>query len=150
MKNFGKIIRICLANGWLDKDQYLNYQSKFNEVTRVFLNEDELERLATKKFKNERLSKVRDIFLFSCFTGLAYIDTKKMTHHNITLGLDSNKWIFTKRQETKTTSNIPLLPEAVHIIETYIDHQTCLNTGKLLPVLSNQKMNAYLRACLNL
>lgn len=145
LKNFGKIIRICLANGWLDKDPYLNYQSKFNEVTRVFLNEDELERLSTKNFKNERLSQVRDIFLFSCFTGLAYIDTKKLTHKNINLGLDGNKWIFTKRQKTKTTSNIPLLPQAEDIIQKYKEHKTCLNTGKLLPVLSNQKMNAYLK-----
>lgn len=145
LKNFGKIIRICLANGWLDKDPYLNYQSKFNEVTRVFLNEDELERLSTKNFKNERLSQVRDIFLFSCFTGLAYIDTKKLTHKNINLGLDGNKWIFTKRQKTKTTSNIPLLPHAEGIIEKYKDHKTCLNSGNLLPVLSNQKMNAYLK-----
>ncbi len=104
-----------------------------------------MERLSTKNFKNERLSQVRDIFLFSCFTGLAYIDTKKLTHKNINLGLDGNKWIFTKRQKTKTTSNIPLLPHAEDIIQKYKEHKTCLNTGKLLPVLSNQKMNAYLK-----
>lgn len=145
LKNFGKIIRICLANGWLDKDPYLNYHSKFNEVTRVFLNENELQTLINKDFKNERLSLVRDIFLFSCYTGLAYIDTQTLTHENINLGLDGNKWIFTKRQKTKTTSNIPLLPQAERIIEKYKDHKTCLNSGKLLPVLSNQKMNAYLK-----
>lgn len=145
LKNFGKIIRICLANGWLDKDPYLNYQSKFNEVTRVFLNEEELEKITTKDFKNERLSLVRDIFLFSCYTGLAYIDTQKLTHQNINLGLDGNKWIFTKRQKTKTTSNIPLLPQAENIVEKYKDNKTCINSGKLLPVLSNQKMNAYLK-----
>lgn len=145
LKNFGKIIRICLANGWLDKDPYLNYNSKFNEVTRVFLNEKELKTLINKDFKNERLSLVRDIFLFSCCTGLAYIDTQKLTRENINLGLDGNKWIFTKRQKTKTTSNIPLLPQAEYIIEKYKDHKTCLNSGKLLPVLSNQKMNAYLK-----
>lgn len=89
--------------------------------------------------------KARDIFLFSCCTGLAYIDTQKLTHENINLGLDGNKWIFTKRQKTKTTSNIPLLPQAEDIIEKYKEHKTCLNSGKLLPVLSNQKMNAYLK-----
>ena len=145
LKNFGKIIRICLANGWLDKDPFLNYQSKFNEVTRVFLNEEELESLTNKDLKNERLSLVRDIFLFSCYTGLAYIDTQKLTHQNINLGLDGDKWIFTKRQKTKTTSNIPLLPQAESILEKYKDNKTCLNSGKLLPVLSNQKMNAYLK-----
>lgn len=145
LKNFGKIIRICLANGWIEKDPFLNYHSKFEEVTRVYLNEDELTRLTEKDFKNERLSLVRDIFLFSCYTGLAYIDTQKLTQDNINLGLDGNKWIFTTRQKTKTTSNIPLLPQAEAIVEKYQDHKTCLNTGKLLPVLSNQKMNAYLK-----
>ena len=145
LKNFGKIIRICLANGWLDKDPYLNYQSKFNEVTRVFLNEEELENLTTKDFKNERLSLVRDIFLFRCYPGLAYIDTQKLTYQNINIGFDGNKWIFTKRQKTKTTSNIPLLPQTENIVEKYKDNKTCINSGKLLPVLSNQKMNAYLK-----
>jgi site-specific recombinase XerD len=95
--------------------------------------------------KNERLSQVRYIFLFSCFTGLAYIDTQKLTQDNINIGLDGNKWIYTKRQKTKTTSNIPLLSKAEEIIERYKDHPACLNSGRLLPVLSNQKMNAYLK-----
>ena len=145
IKNFGKIIRICIANGWIDRDPFLNYNSTFNEVTRVFLNEEEIERLFNKDFKNERLSQVRYIFLFSCFTGLAYIDTQKLTDANVSIGLDGNKWIYTKRQKTKTTSNIPVLPQAEQIIEKYRNHPSCLNSGKLLPVLSNQKMNAYLK-----
>lgn len=145
LKNFGKIIRICLANGWIEKDPFLNYHSKFDEVTRVYLNEDELTRLTEKDFKNERLSLVRDIFLFSCYTGLAYIDTKQLTKQNISFGLDGNKWIFTKRQKTKTASNIPLLPQAMRIIEKYRDNQYCSVSGKLLPILTNQKMNAYLK-----
>lgn len=87
---------------------------------------------------------VRDIFLFSCFTGLAYIDTQKLTLENINLGLDGSQWIYTKRQKTKTTSNIPLLSQTANIIEKYENHPACLNNGKLLPILSNQKMNAYL------
>ncbi|UEQ76274.1 site-specific integrase [Chryseobacterium arthrosphaerae] len=145
LMNFGKIIRNCLANGWIDKNPYLNYDSTFKEVDRVFLNNDEIERLFNKDFKNERLSQVRYIFLFSCFTGLAYIDTQKLTQENINIGLDGSKWIFTKRQKTMTNSNIPLLDQAEQIIEKYKDHPACLNKGRLLPVLSNQKMNAYLK-----
>ena len=145
IKNLGKIIRICLANGWMEKDPFMNYQSKYDEVTRMFLNEKEIEALFAKDFKNERLSLVRDIFLFSCFTGLAYIDTKELTYHNINLGLDGSQWIYTKRQKTKTTSNIPLLGQAELIIKKYKSHPTCLNRGRLLPILSNQKMNAYLK-----
>lgn len=145
VKNFGKIIRICLANEWIEKDPFVNYSSTFIEITRGFLNDEEIERLFKKDFRNERLSQVRYIFLFSCYTGLAYIDTQKLTQQNIRVGLDGNKWIFTQRQKTKTTSNIPLLPDAEKIIELYKNHPACLNSGKLLPVLSNQKMNAYLK-----
>ena len=145
IKNLGKIIRICLANGWIERDPFMNYQSKYDEVTRMFLNEKEIEVLSAKDFKNERLSLVRDIFLFSCFTGLAYIDTKELTYQNINLGLDGSQWIYTKRQKTKTTSNIPLLSQTEQIIEKYKNHPVCVNNGKLLPILSNQKMNAYLK-----
>ncbi|WP_185216832.1 MULTISPECIES: site-specific integrase [unclassified Chryseobacterium] len=145
IKNFGKIVRICLANGWIERDPFLNYSSSFNEVSRVFLNEQELEVMFNKDFKNERLSQVRFIFLFSCYTGLAYIDTQQLKQDNINIGLDGNKWIYTIRQKTKTKSNIPLLPKAEEIIEKYANHPACLNSGKLLPILSNQKMNAYLK-----
>lgn len=102
IKNFGKIIRICLANKWLTYDPFLCYDSKFIEVQRQFLDEQELFRLANKEFAIERTAMVRDIFLFSCYTGLAYIDTKNLTPKNIGYGIDGNKWIFTNRQKTKT------------------------------------------------
>jgi site-specific recombinase XerD len=107
--------------------------------------EEEMKVLASKKFVTERLNQVKDIFLFSCFTGLAYIDVKKLTKNNITIGIDGEKWIYTNRQKTDTRSNIPLLPIAEEIIAKYKEHPQCLNEGKLLPVLSNQKMNAYLK-----
>lgn len=145
IKNFGKIIRICLANKWLTYDPFLCYDSKFIEVQRQFLDEQELFTLANKEFTIERTAMVRDIFLFSCYTGLAYIDTKNLTPQNIGYGIDGNKWIFTNRQKTKTQSNIPLLPQAEEIIEKYKNHPSCVVKGTLLPVLSNQKMNAYLK-----
>jgi site-specific recombinase XerD len=145
IKNFGKIIRICIANGWIDKNPFVNYKSKVKEVERVFLVEEELQTMADKEFQIERLNQVKDIFLFSCFTGLAYIDVKKLTKNNINIGIDGERWIFTNRQKTDTKSNIPLLPMAEQIIAKYKDHPQCINEGKLLPVLSNQKMNGYLK-----
>jgi site-specific recombinase XerD len=145
IKNFGKIIRICIANGWIDKNPFANFKSKVKEVERVFLVEEELEVMANKEIKFERLALVRDIFLFSCYTGLAYIDVKQLSSLNINIGIDGFKWIFTNRQKTDTKSNIPLLPMAEEIIDKYKDHPQCINQGKLLPILSNQKMNAYLK-----
>lgn len=83
--------------------------------------------------------------MFSCFTGLAYIDVKKLTKNNITIGIDGEKWIYINRQKTDTRSNIPLLPMAEEIITKYKEHPQCLNEGRLLPVLSNPKMNSYLK-----
>lgn len=145
IKNFNKIIKICLANDWLDKNPFANYKSKVKEVERVYLNEIEIQSIIEKEFATERLSLVRDIFLFSCFTGLAYIDVKNLTKSHISYGIDGEKWIFTHRQKTESASKIPILPVTQMIIDKYENHPQCLNEDKLLPILSNQKMNAYLK-----
>jgi len=145
IKNFGKIIKICLVNNWIDKNPFSNYKSKVREVERVYLPEEELQSITTKDFKTERLSLVRDIFLFSCFTGLAYIDVKNLTKSHISIGIDGGKWIFTHRQKTESASKIPILPVTQMIIDKYAEHPQCLIKDKLLPILGNQKMNAYLK-----
>lgn len=145
IKNFHKIINQCLANGWLNKDPFANYKAKVKEVVREFLSEAEIEQMMNKEFVSERLELVRDIFVFSCFTGLAYIDVKQLTLDNISLGIDGDKWIFKNRQKTDTASKIPLLPTAKNIINKYADYPVCKNEKRLLPILSNQKMNAYLK-----
>ncbi len=145
IKNFHKIINQCLANGWLNKDPFSNYKAKIKEVTREFLTEKEIEQIINKEFVSERLELVRDIFIFSCFTGLAYIDVKQLSANNISFGIDGDKWIFKNRQKTDTTSKIPLLPMALEIINKYENYPVCKNENRLLPILSNQKMNSYLK-----
>lgn len=145
IKNFNKIIKICLANNWIDKNPFSNYKSKVKEVERVYLSEEEIQEIINKDFGTERLSLVRDIFIFSCFTGLAYIDVKNLTKLHISIGIDGGKWIFTHRQKTESASKIPILPVTQMIIDKYEDHPQAVNQNKLLPILSNQKMNAYLK-----
>ncbi|RKS02968.1 site-specific integrase [Flavobacterium sp. 102] len=145
LKNFNKIIKLCLDNDWIDKNPFANYKSKIKEVERVYLAEAEIQSIIEKDFKTERLSLVRDIFLFSCFTGLAYIDVKNLTKSHISYGIDGEKWIFTHRQKTESASKIPILPVTQLIIDKYENHPQCVNEDKLLPILSNQKMNAYLK-----
>ncbi len=145
IKNFSKIIKLCLANDWLDKNPFANYKAKVKEVERVYLSEEEIQNIIEKDFKTERLSLVRDIFLFSCFTGLAYIDVKNLTKSHISIGIDGEKWIFTHRQKTETASKIPILPVTQMIIDKYVNHPKSNNEDKLLPILTNQKMNAYLK-----
>ena len=143
--NFRKIVNYCLKSGWLSKDPFFGFKMAKKEVVREFLTEEELATMAAKQFEVDRLSQVRDIFLFSCFTGLAYVDVHKLRRSQIAKGVDGDQWIFTSRQKTDTPSRIPLLPMAKDIIEKYSTHPKCINEDRLLPVLSNQKMNAYLK-----
>jgi site-specific recombinase XerD len=145
LKNFKKIILICIANGWLDKDPFVKYKPKIKDVKRDFLNAEELEQMALKQFLSERVTAVRNIFLFSCYTGLAYADVKKLKRSEIVTGIDGQKWIYTSRQKTDSDSRVPLLPKALELMDAYADHPQCVNDGLLLPVLSNQKMNSYLK-----
>lgn len=94
-----------------------------------------------KEFATPRLEAVRDIFIFSCFCGLAYIDVANLTQDNI-VSMNGKMWIMTRRQKTNIPSNILLLDIPLMIIDKYKGKTT---KGKLLPILSNQKMNSYLK-----
>lgn len=145
IKNFKKVVGICIASGWLTKDPFINYKIRIKQVDRTFLNQEEIQAMADKAFSTERLNQVRDIFLFCCFTGLAYADVNKLKSSEIVKGLDGEMWIYTKRKKTDTPSRIPLLPSALNLLDRYTENPVCCNTGKVLPVASNQKMNAYLK-----
>lgn len=143
--NFKKIIRIAYANDWISKDPFYNWKARLKTVEREFLSKEEIEKLVSKEFAIKRLNQVKDIFIFSCFTGLAYSDVKKLSHNDIVIGIDGNRWIKTYRTKTNSRSNIPLLSTAEAIIEKYSNHPGVVKSQFLLPVLSNQKMNAYLK-----
>ena len=143
--NFKKIVRIAYANDWIDKDPFFNWKGILKTVKREFLTKEEIQTLIEKEFSIARLNLVKDIFVFSCFTGLAYADVKELSKNNIVIGIDGERWIQTTRKKTKTRSNIPLLASAETISQKYEAHSDIINSNKLLPILSNQKMNAYLK-----
>lgn len=145
LSNFRKIVNRCIRCGWLPGDPFAGFKMSKKEVVRDILSETELQTMASKNFGTERLNQVRDIFLFCCFSGLAYADVKKLKKSEIGIGVDGEKWIFTSRQKTSTASRIPLLPTSLEILERYDQHPQCVNQDRILPVLSNQKMNAYLK-----
>ncbi|MBS1566279.1 MAG: site-specific integrase [Bacteroidetes bacterium] len=145
IKNLKKIIQECVAKNWLDKNPFIGYKLKAKKTEREFLTPAELQTLEEKQPAIERTAQVRDIFIFSCYTGLSYIDVANLTPDNVSIGIDGEKWVFTHRQKTQSASRIPLLPPALAIIERYARHPKALNTGRLLPVPSNQKLNAYLK-----
>lgn len=145
LSNFKKIVGECIKRGWLIRDPFVGFKMARKEIIRDYLTNEELNSLESKYFEIERLGQVRDIFLFSCYTGLAYIDVKKLRRDQIFVGLDKEKWISTNRQKTDSSVRIPLLPRAQKLIAKYDSHPRCEAEGLVLPVLSNQKMNAYLK-----
>lgn len=145
IQNTNRVINECVDKAWLSSNPFINFSVKTEVRERVFLSEDELEAMIQKEISVERISIVRDIFVFSCFTGLSYVDIANLTTQNIVTGIDKEKWIHTSRQKTGTASHVPLLPQPLEIINKYSDHPKVINTGKLLPILSNQRMNSYLK-----
>lgn len=143
--NFKKIVLACVKKKWLVSDPFVEFKFKKNKVKKLALSSAELRRLEAKVFSIDRISQVRDIFLFSCYTGLAYIDAKQLKSSDIGPGIDGGLWILSSRQKTESDTNIPLLPKALEILAKYKHHSQCQNSRAVLPMLSNQKMNSYLK-----
>jgi integrase len=144
LKNLGKIVRICLKYKWISTDPFFGYKLKSKPVLRTYLTLDELQRISDKVFSTARLSQVRDFFLFSCYTGLSYIDVYKLKLSEIRIGIDGEKWLFSYRKKTGIRVAVPLLPLACDILDRYKDDPLCVNQDRALPLSSNQKMNEYL------
>ena len=119
IKNFQKIINICFANEWISKNPFINYKSKLTTVVPNFLSQSNIDQILNKEFKSERLASVRDIFIFSCYTGLAYIDIRNLTYENIFIDLKGEKWIKTNRTKTKFAFSIPVLLIGEMIMNKY-------------------------------
>ena len=144
IKNFKKIIRIALANGWMKEDPFRNIKFHLDEVDMAYLNDEELKLLMNKHFALERLQLVKDTYVFCCFTGLAFIDVTNLKYTNIE-DKNGTLWIKVKRQKTKNWCTIPVLEPALKLIDKYRENPRCIANGCVLPVLTNQKMNAYLK-----
>lgn len=145
MKVIKKITNMALANEWMSKNPFVNIKFHEQEVHKEFLTKEELKTLSTKEFDIPRLDLVRDIFLFQCWTGLAFIDVSELTEEHIIPDNEGNLWIRKARQKTKIMCNIPLLDIPLQILEKYKEHPLCQKKGVLLPVMVNQKMNSYLK-----
>ncbi|GHU68069.1 transposase [Bacteroidia bacterium] len=142
MQYFRTIILTAKNNGWITADPFHNYKITFKKVDRGYLSDEELQKLMQKSFSIERLEHVKDIFIFCCFTGLAFVDVMGLSKENIRTSFDDNLWIMTKRHKTNVKVTVPLLKVPLMILEKY---KGKLPKEALLPTMSNQKMNAYLK-----
>ena len=145
MKCLKKITNLALANEWIAKDPFIGIKFHEKEVIREFLTMDELLSIYHKEFSLERITVVRDVFIFAAFTGLAFIDVQQLSPEHIVKDNNENLWIRKPRQKTKNMCNIPLLDIPLEILRKYADYPACKKKGVLLPVPCNQKMNSYLK-----
>ena len=145
LKNFKKIVLIAKENGWVSKDPFAGIKFKLTPVETIYLTEKELDAIRYKKLSIKRLETVRDIFLFGCYTGLAFSDIKTLRKEHITTDEDGITWIHKPRKKTNQMSTIFLLDFPKQLIAKYENHPEVQTSDKVLPVPSNQKMNAYLK-----
>lgn len=145
LERFKKIINLGIKLEWMARNPFDKFQLKYNKYDREYLSERELELLEGTEFKSERLQRVRDFFVFSCYTGLSYVDVKELTEENIVMGIDNKNWIYTKREKTDELVKIPILPQAWAILQKYRAGQELGLTTNILPISSNQKTNTYLK-----
>lgn len=142
MQTFKMIVIIAKNNGWIYTDPFSNYKIRLKRVDRGYLTDAELQKIMKKKFPTKRLEQVRDVFLFSCYTGLSYVDVKELKAGDIKISFDGKPWIMIHRHKTDTPVNVPLLKIPQMLLQKY---EGQLPKGQLLPVLSNQKLNSYLK-----
>jgi len=141
MQRVKKIIQFAIAENYLQRDPFILFKNKKYRAEIVFLTVEELNLIEKHSFTQKRLQQVKDMFVFCCYTGLAYQEMASLKKDNIIINFDGNKWIQIKRQKTHKVISLPLLSKAELILNKYND----LDRETLLPVISNQKFNSYLK-----
>lgn len=139
-----RVINYAIANEYMQHNPFNAFKCTFQPVIRECLTQDEVEVLRSKEISIKRLAIVRDVFVFSIYTGLAYADVKKLKHDEIVKGNDGSLWIQTFRAKTNTRVPIPLLPHALALLEKYTSENVASN-GLVFPVPCNQLVNSYLK-----
>ncbi|WP_279070697.1 site-specific integrase [Alistipes timonensis] len=142
IQRFRTVFKTAKDNGWVTADPFGGFKISMEETHREHLTIDELEVLMSKKMTSERLQRVKDIFVFSCFTGLAYTDVRGLKKSEVVMGNDGRLWIDTRRDKTKVAVYVPLLDIPRAILEKYADQTS---HDRLLSIPANQKVNDYLK-----
>jgi len=140
-----KMINLAINLNWINNNPFKGYKMRRTEVDKGFLNRIELQRIEKQQIATQRLIAVRDMFIFSCYTGLAFADMSTLRPEHIVTGMDGGLWIKLHRQKTDTPVSTPLLPVALKLIAQYKSKIERRKNRGIFPVISNQKMNAYLK-----
>jgi site-specific recombinase XerD len=145
LERLKKMVAWAVKNEWLDKNPFTGFQLKFKRKDRDYLTDLELSALEHQALDNPMLQKVRDLFVFSCYTGLAYVDLMALQAANIMVSMDGKKWIKISRAKSEIGVNVPLLSPALTVLEKYSHMQEPMQNGMLFPHVTNQDMNRSLK-----
>ncbi len=145
MERLKKMSRLAVRLEWLDKDPFINYKLKFKKTERQFLTEREIKLIEETSFKVPSYEKIKDLFIFACYTGLSYVDVQELRADHLEKGIDGNDWLYTKRTKTDESLKIPLLPKAKEIIDKYTEDPNIMASGRLLPIYTNHMLNRTLK-----
>jgi len=145
IKNLKKILNLAVTHEWMLQNPILNFKCSYQKVHKEVLSKSELHALINKDFEIKRLNEIKDVFLFSCYTGFSYSELESLSPDDVTIGMDGEPWIYKNRKKTGNQERVPLLPIPLEIIDKYKENQECKLNNRLLPVKSNQKYNAYLK-----
>lgn len=140
-----RMVTLAYDIEWIGQDPFRQFKQRIIPTHRGHLTGNELELLEEVTLNSMRLRTVKDLFVFSCYTGISYIDIMLLTEQSLIMGLDKRWWIATKRQKTMNPVKIPLLSKAFKIIKNFKEDERCKVYGTLFPRISNQKVNAYLK-----
>ncbi|WP_345004376.1 site-specific integrase [Snuella lapsa] len=140
-----KMVSLAYKMEWLDKDPFVKFEAKYEKKERCFLTSEELERIENKAFGIGRLQLIKDLFVFSCYTGLSYGDVMGLIANDLCKGIDGKLWIHSYREKTSIPIKVPLLSKALEIIDKYKEHPDSQKRQTLFPTISNQKLNSYLK-----
>ncbi|MEL7270168.1 MAG: site-specific integrase [Bacteroidota bacterium] len=142
IERLNKLMGFAEKLGWIARHPFEKYELSYTKFKNGFLTEQQLERFETEELESAKLNRVRDIFVFCCYTGLSYIDTKLLTKDNVVMGIDGMLWLSFCREKSDEPVKIPILDKAKAILDKYEGFEKSI---RLLPVCSNQKMNEYLK-----
>lgn len=147
-KHFQRLTRVlkkAISYGYLEKYPFPDYKIRMPKKRIEYLTQEEIDKIEQTDFKVNRLNTIRDIFIFCCYSGMAYAEVEALTPQSVTIGVDGDFWLNIVRKKTKKHYQVPILPKAFEIIKKYKTHPLCIKKNRLLPVPSNVKYNAYLK-----
>ncbi|MEP6683591.1 MAG: site-specific integrase [Parafilimonas sp.] len=145
MERLRKIVTLAYKMEWIHKDPFVQYKVRFKRKEMSFLSADELSKIENIELSKKIVARARDLFVFSCYTGLAFVDMDNLRSNNLCIGIDGEYWIKTNRQKTDISVNLPLLPKAFSTIEKYKNEPRVFYRQRLLPFMSNQRLNKYIK-----